>query len=278
METENVSWRGTPGVGDFMMALNAVHYYSWKARKQINLEMHWDHAEDYIHHFEDPETIIERMEYIHNFYHDKEAVNVFHAFESRGKFYYDTSNKRERNRIDKNRWDFESGIYTNPPRKPITDWLFRKDAFKPTVNHKCVIWRPLFNAEPPRTWKRLLTNWDWDIIIEQLARAGLDVVELTYRTPISEALYHISNARIVICYDGMWHYIARNLCVPTMVVSHEGVTKYHTPHCLKVSHHRMQPDNIFELTKKQNIADTLGRAKLLASEYYNNMKVMYDRR
>lgn len=275
MESENVGWRGTPGVGDFMMALNAVHYHSWKTGKVINLEMHWEHSEDHLHHFEDPETIIERMEYIHNFYHDKERVKVFHAFNSRGKFYYDESNKQQRNTPNKKRWDFGSGEWEG--RIPTSDWLFRKDAFKPTVKGKCVIWRPLFNAEKPRTWKRLLTNWDWDVIIEQLARAGLDVVELSYRTPVSEAMYHVSTAEVVICYDGMWHYIARNFCTPTIVISHEGVTKYNTPHCLKVSHHRLQPDNIFQMTRPENIEDTLAKAKASAEAHYDKKTKLYDR-
>ena len=66
MKREKVSWRGTPGVGDFMWALNSCYAYAIRDNVYVDLEMHWEHGEDYYHHFEDPETIIERMEYIPN--------------------------------------------------------------------------------------------------------------------------------------------------------------------------------------------------------------------
>ena len=77
---EYVSWRGTPGVGDFMWALNCVHNYCYTQNKQVTLEFHWEHDEHHLHHFEDPETIIERLEYMHNFYHRKDDVQVKHVY------------------------------------------------------------------------------------------------------------------------------------------------------------------------------------------------------
>ena len=59
--------------------------------------------------------------------------------------------------------------------------------------------------------------------------------ELSYRTPASEAMHLISTSRMVICYDGIWHYVAKNFATTSRGnQSGEGVTKYHTPNALKV--------------------------------------------
>ena len=42
--SELVTWRGTPGVGDFMWALNACHRYAADHDIiKVNLEIHWEH-------------------------------------------------------------------------------------------------------------------------------------------------------------------------------------------------------------------------------------------
>jgi hypothetical protein len=287
---ELITWRGTPGVGDFMWALNCAHHYAYFYNKKVTLEFQWEHSEDYLHHFEDPETIIERLEYLHNFYHRKDDVEVDYVFNAYGRYrdwkYFDDvqpDNRKENsgrsrvivNRRHKNRFWFESGVYNDKPGHtiPKNDWTFR---IKPnTKNRKVVIWRPTFNAEVPRTWKNFLTFEQWESIISSLRSAGLQVVELTYRTPVREAMYHISNCRLVLCYDGMWHYIAKNLQVPMVVVSTEGITKYHTPHAYRISPNLKDEDNIFEWMHK--IPDLLGLPKKSAHAYYNErIKELFD--
>ncbi|MDC0889053.1 hypothetical protein OAS42_00240 [bacterium] len=249
MSRELVTWRGTPGVGDVMWALNCVHLHCAKNKVKVNLEFHWEHGEDHNHHFEDPETIIERCDYLHNFYERQEDVKIIHVFnaDSRYKFWkfdddvvLEPDGSKRIAAIDrrgKNRFYFESDAWNDSDGSSIPDnqWGFRKSAFKKINKKKVVIWRPTFNAEVPRTWKRHLTNAQWDDIISMLRGQGLNVVELTYRTPVREAMYEISTCRQVICYDGMWHYIAKNFARPMAVVSNEGVTKYHTPHAIRMN-------------------------------------------
>lgn len=271
---QKVTWRGTPGVGDFMWALNSCHHYAYHYNTKVNLEMHWDHDEDYLHHFEDPETIIERMHYIHNFYHRKDDVEVTHVFNSRGRYYYSPEDQKKiRN---KNRYWFESGVYGEgiSDRTPITNWLFRRDSMRVPIKNKVVIWRPTFNAEQPRYWKRILTNDDWQGIIEKLRRRGMNITELTYRSPISEALFHISEARLVLCYDGMWHYIAKNFATPTVVVSHEKITRYHTPNAIPASPRESDQNNIYWWM--DNMADMFGHAKKKAIRYKDKMRYIYE--
>ena len=289
--SELVTWRGTPGVGDFMWALNSCHRYAADHNvRKINLELHWEHGEDYLHHFEDPETIIERCNYIHNFYHQQDRVEIHHIFNANGryrdwKYADDVVNENGVNRVKainkpKNRFWFQSGVYDDKTGStaPNNDWIFRKDAFQDYAPNRIVFWRPTWNAEKPRTWKRLFENHDWDHMIEQYTSMGYDMHEISYRTPASEAMYLISTARMIICYDGIWHYVAKNFARPMAVVSGEGVTKYHTPNALRISPDRNTVNDgrhawwwldnrkqLFSITKRKSV-DYEQRMK----KYYGN--------
>lgn len=289
-KTLTIKWRGTIGLGDCMMALNCAHHHAWHTGYKIKLIMHWDHDADYLHHFEEEETIVDRMQYIHKFYLHRDQVSIFHEFNHRGDFYYDPEE------VDilenKNRYEFEDHRYHNVKGKvPPNLWTFdeRLTSAKKYIDmrlitrnmkkKKVVVWRPLHNAEPPRPWKRRLTNDDWDVIITKLRRAGLHVVELTYRTPIREAMFHLQTCRMSLSYDGMYHYVSRNLCLPMAVVSDAAITKYHTPikYCLKLSSSRKNSKNIWDSTAKSNIANFLGDTKKKSivhradlNEFYNH--------
>ena len=288
---EYVTWRGTPGVGDFMWALNSVHNYCYTNNKKVVLEFHWEHDEHHLHHFEDPETIIERLEYIHNFYHRKDDVTVKHVYAQKTRYsdwkFSDDYIKEDDgsvriaaiNRGHKNRFFFESGAYSDRTGSPapLCDWIFREDVVDRTITkNKVVIWRPTFNAETPRTWKRTLTHEEWDDIISSMRQAGLHITELTYRTPVREAFYHLSTCRQVVCYDGMWHYIARNFSVPMIVLSGEGITNYHTPHCIKTDQLEDNPRNIYYWIN--NIPEMLGQSKRKAVDYEQRCRQVYQDR
>lgn len=278
---ELITWRGTPGVGDFMWALNSAHRYCYDYGVKVNLEFQWEHGEDYLHHFEEEETIIERLHYIHNFYARQDDVTITHVFNAKGRYsdwkYANDLKLLENGRLrqvakknneGKNRFWFQSGVYTDKlfEEAPNTSWIFREDAIPKNYNRmKVVIWRPLFNAEIPRMWKNFLTVEQWDDIISMLRRAGLNIVELTYRTPISEVMYHISTCKQILCYDGMWHYIGKNYAKPMIVISNEGITTYHTGHALKASPDINDKNNIFELL--EDIPNMLGKSKKLAVKY-----------
>lgn len=288
---ELITWRGTPGVGDFMWALNCAYNYCWKNNKKVVLEMHWSHDEDHLHHFEEEETIIDRFNYIHNFYHQKENkwVVVKHIFNAQGRYrfwkyeddvVYDLANGMPRQaviaRTDKARFWFESGAYSdaNGAHVPCNDWVFRQGVKQYHNPKKIVIWRPTFNAEQARTWKRGLTNEEWDDIISKLRAEGFSICELTYRTPVSEAFYEISSCRMVLCYDGMWHYIARNMHVPMIVISKDGVTKYHTPHAMAISGLKQDNWNIHWYV--HNMKEFLGQPKVKAVAYEERDKELWQ--
>lgn len=272
-----------------MWALNSCHRYAADHNvRKINLELHWEHGEDYLHHFEDPETIIERCNYIHNFYHQQDRVEIHHIFNADGryrdwKYADDVVNENGVNRVkavnahgQKNRFWFQSGFYNDDRGSPApnNDWIFRQDAFQEYDPKRIVYWRPTWNAEKPRTWKRLFDNNDWEQLIIHFKAMGFEMHELSYRTPASEAMYLISTARMVICYDGIWHYVAKNFARPLAVISGEGVTKYHTPNAL-----RLNPESHYDDRNVwwwlEHTGDLLGHTKNKAVDYENRMKQYY---
>ena len=51
---------------------------------------------------------------------------------------------------------------------PPNDWLFSEEEFV-VPERKIVMWTPHYNREPPRPWKRQLTEDDWYDILQLLA-------------------------------------------------------------------------------------------------------------
>jgi hypothetical protein len=224
-DIERVRWRGTWGVGDFMLALNVCHNYAYRTKKQIHLEMHWETDEGHLETPDDPETIVERMTWIHTKFHRQEDVTVTHVYNS------DLFDSGNTNGIkEKIRFHFGSGAYRNKQCPQEMDWVFKKEEYRNHIKTKKIaIWTPTYNSEPPRKWKRFLTKDDWGCIISSLSAEGWIPVELTYRTPIRDAYKQIQDADYVFCYDGMWHYIAKMFATPIFIPSWEGITGYHCP-------------------------------------------------
>ena len=290
MASELVTWRGTPGVGDFMWALNSCHKYAADHNiSKINLELHWEHGEHHNHHFEDPETIIERCNYIHNFYHQQERVEIHHIFNADGRYKHwkfdddvvlETNGDRRIAAIDnhgfKARFFFESGHYDDTPGSdaPDNDWIFREDAFQDYNPNRIVFWRPTWNAERPRTWKRIFDDSDWDHLIAHFRTLGFDMHELSYRTPVSEAMHLIATSRMVICYDGIWHYVAKNFARPLAVISGEGVTKYHTSNALRLNP-ELPREEMGAWWWIEHIEHLLDQTKRKSVEYEDRMKTYY---
>lgn len=220
---EKVRWRGTWGVGDSMNALNVCHYYARSKGIKVNLEMHWSHDENHLESPKDPETIVQRTDWIHTQYHRQDDVVLTHVFNS------DLFPKGNMNAdVGKLRQIFDSGH--NEPF--ISDWIFKPESFV-KKKKKIVMWTPTYNTQQPRTWKRFLTSDDWYDIIKLLSWEGWILVELTYRTSIQDAFKQIAEADFVVCYDGMWHYIARNFGKPMFIPSWENITNYNTPNATR---------------------------------------------
>jgi hypothetical protein len=216
-----VDWKGTPGVGDILFGLNTVHMLCHlSGRDHLQINVHWDHNSSHLHHYEDPETIVDRCDYLHNFYYNKDAIKINHCFDS----------------YDKELWEIRHRGFQRKagPTKVldgICNWIYDPKYWPDTVDdNKVVFWRPLFNAESPPSWKRSFGTKDWEQIIKTLEDKGYNLVELTYRTPVREAFYHIKTCRFAIYYDGMWQYICKNFMKPVIVLGkNKNILDVHNP-------------------------------------------------
>jgi hypothetical protein len=229
-QTENlvdeIQCKGTPGVGDFMFALNVAHTHAYYLQKKVKLTFNWYWNVREKYHFEDPELTIERLDYIHKYYKDKDSVEIEHV--------YDSEN-----------WKVYHGFYSQPTDKVMRAgyiarmgmsnwWEFDPKHILPNATNKVVFWRDTFNADVVRKWKRLIDHYGWDKMMDNFYNNGYDPVELTYRTPVREAMYHINTAQFIVCYDGLWHYMAKNFHKPLIVLSRSAITRLHTPEALTI--------------------------------------------
>lgn len=245
--------KGTPGVGDFMFALNVAHFRSFVLQNKINLVMEWFHDENFLFHYEDPETIIERFDYIHSFYYkDKSEVQVTHRFNSQNTSIY-----------AKRYWPLPGGIskVKNAPI-PENTWIFKeKQPITFSQNNKIVIWSPMFNAQDPRAFKIPFPVDKWYELKMILEFQGYEVVFIDYRTPIREVFYHISTSLACISYEGMWHYVCKNFNKPHIVLTKDNITRLHTP---KAYIYKVRKAENHELSFFYNFNEKLETAKKLA--------------
>lgn len=260
-ENQVIQGRGTPGFGDACRYLHIAHMYSAMVGAPITLEMHWDHDEDFLFYEEDPETIVERLDYVHQFYLLKDRVNLVHKFNSQtplldAKRIIGAPDTIEVNGL--NRWKFDPRFNQNQTRD----------------QNKVVVWRSAFNAQPARFWKDLYDPYQWnDSIIGPMVNQGYNVVEIDYRTPIREVMYHLYTCGLVICYEGMWHYLAHSMATPMIVIAAGNVTRTHTPNAL---HYGKRHSNILEMLFKEDYSPErnkyeLGIEKLIEETKISNM-------
>ena len=145
-----------------------------------------------------------------------------------------------------NRTDKERG---SPPLH-INSWIFREDLIRyPYKENKIVIWKPFRNATPAPDWKRSFAEHHWTKILDWYLeeKHGFDITEIDYRTPVREAIYHIKTCRAVVGYEGMWHYIARNLLKPSVFLGDSTINICHDPQAIAL--HR--PDGSLEKLFKE---------------------------
>lgn len=221
-------------MGDIMMVLNLAHMRAHMDGVDIHLKLYWEHPKERKFHFEDPELAYERCDYIHKFYKDSDKVTIEHIFgvgdDRFLKEFKIVTDEQFKTRKVKDR----EGIFADYPMCSRL-WLFNEDMVdtSPTRN-KIVIWRPTFNKRLPREWKLVLTHEEWDIVIDKFKSMGYDVVELTYRTPISEAFYHCRTCEYAFFYDGMWHMMTAMMFKPSVVLGSSSIAVYNTINAIPV--------------------------------------------
>ena len=251
-----------------MFAYNVAHLRSHVIEKPVHLEVHWFYPEDYYHHFEDPETLPERAEYLLNFYrNDTTDITIDHKFNSEDwSLYY----KKFIGFEDKYGEVIRGS--NRPSNIKINEWQFR-DIDIPTVDKKITIWHSALNSELPRPFKRTFNLKEWDQVKKILEIQGYSVTFIDYRTPIREVLYHIASCECVICYEGMWHYIAKNLNKPMIVLTKDLITGFHTPAALK---YKVRKADQHQISFFYDIDNKIIEAKSMAEKQRKKLSLLYE--
>ena len=222
----NLLVRGTIGAGDFMFTMCTAAYVANILKTNINVIFYWSHDLDYQHHFEDPESIFEKIDWFHSIIHNNHTLTYEHVINA-------DLEKMFKGKMIKNleRTDIK-GVMQHLP-KGLNSWKFKDHLYTQVIAPKRVcVWRSTFNAETPSTWKTSYTNEDWNRAIETLILKGYRIQEIDYRTPIREAFYILQTSRFVMGYDGMWHYLARMLFKPTVITGDNTIIRTHNPQAM----------------------------------------------
>lgn len=212
---DTIRWKTTVGIGDTMYGMNIAHMRAFVNQKPTTFELHFFHDKDYRYHYEDPESVYERFEYVRKRYMWSDIVNIKVVLDSQDyalyKQFYQGITRRSRSELYRY-WAFDPTIDTTP------------------INRKIVLWRPTTNLrQQVNNDKHILLDWEWQRLIDRLTDFGWDIVEIDYRTPVREAMYHIRTCECCLSYEGMWHYIAKNLFKPHIVISTTTISTWHTP-------------------------------------------------
>ena len=215
--------KGTPGIGDAMYAVNIAYNRSFIYQKKVVLIFKWYHARSFNFHMEDPETIIQKVNYLDKFY-AKDFTNVIikHEFNCTDmQLWYDRHDGFHRRMIKSNKFSIK-----------YTDWHFADWCRKEVIPKKIVMWNQTGNANLPRPYKRPFDREAWTRAKDLMDMQGWDVVEIDYRTPIREAFWHINTCECTVSYEGMWHYVAKNFQKPMIVLTKDLITRHHTPNAM----------------------------------------------
>jgi len=230
LRDNNILVRGTPGTGDFMFTMCTVFYIANLLNTKLNIIFYWNHDQQYEHHFEDPESIFEKIDYVHSICYKNELVTYEHVFDFdvdnlfRGEMLLNLSTPSKKQIGEK-------GKLTMP--KGLNSWKFKPHIMNvPVIPKKITIWRFKFNAVAPPAWKSTYTNKHWDQVVQSLLNQGWSVTEIDYRTPIRESLWHMQRSELLFGYDGMWHYFARMLYKRTVITGNNMIVTSHNPQAL----------------------------------------------
>lgn len=235
--------KGKYGVGDSCWALNIAHNTSKVLSQTITLDCHWNWDRTHKHSIDDTENIIDQFDYIHTFYRNKENVVINHIVNSSKSNMLDSGGRL---------------LYGPDPiykdTRTCNWWKFDPRLRLSKTEKKVVIWRSTFNTDKlPNKEKEILSNDDWKKVIYNLKKSGYSVVELCYRTPIRESMYHINTCSSAIGYAGMWYYFANNWQKPTIIVSNRTLTKTHSPCCMEVG----DKDIVYSITNNYSDCEEL---------------------
>lgn len=200
-----LEWEGTYGYGDVIGALTNAKWQQHIMGEPVKLIVNWYTDRAYYpptqkYHPDDPETVMERFEYI------AERIGTDGIIIEHRDVVY-TGEERDRPKW-KNRWNIREWY--------ATTWEF--DLPVTDEGYIC-IWDGQTNKDNIRQnfstrWKDPLGEVGWHELYVQLDRVGMPYKRVSYRQPIDEVFRTIAGSSWCIGYEGMGQMIAKCMFKP----------------------------------------------------------------
>lgn len=187
-----VKWGTGVGYGDFVTGLGYAHTSAIKYQIPVHIEFHWNHSRDHLFSPLDTETIVQRCDYIHSIMRPLSSVSISHKFNAGNTF-------RFYNQLDE----------FNP-----LHGLWYTDLPYQTNKKHVAIWTTDFNVSFPGRHKDPVHR-KWNDIRSKLSDYVLE--EITYRTPVKEAIEIINRCEFGVGYDGLAHQLFKFMWKPLFV-------------------------------------------------------------
>jgi hypothetical protein len=191
-----IEWRSKEGYGDFITGLGYAHSSVIKYNRPVHINFHWPNSKDHLLSSADKEPIYTRFNHILSWFRPVNNLTITHKFNSIPKYRF-INELEEFNPLH--------GLWY--PNRQLT-----------TESNLVVFWSSKHNLEFPGYHKDPLYD-HWDIVVDQLKELGYNVVEVTYRTPIKEAMNLISRCEFGVGYEGMIHQLYKFMWKPLVVAS-----------------------------------------------------------
>ena len=194
--TFNIEWRSNIGYGDFITGLGYAHSATIKYGRPVHINFHWPNARDKKQSELDPETMYYRFNHILEYMRPVEGLTISHQWQS----------------IPDYRFINELEEFN-----PIHGLWYPKN--EPPVEKKLVVhWSSIYNLTFPGYHKDPIHDY-WGVVIKELKDKGYKVKEVTYRTPVAEAMDLINRCEFGIGYEGMIHQLFKFMWKPLVVAS-----------------------------------------------------------
>lgn len=188
-----IEWRGGIGYGDFVTGLGYASNCTIKYNVDVDFIIHWDHNETYKPNPNDPETILERCQYVYELFCNK-RMSLTQITNSKPNF-------RFINQFHE--FDPVHGMYNLPLEHKNKKYI--------------VMWTSLNNTVPVKKFKDPLSKNDWLMVKDIVKDFGYDVIDIDYRTPIADVIDLCQNSAGGIGYDGSIHQIFKLIQKPIIL-------------------------------------------------------------
>lgn len=192
----NIEWRSQEGYGDFITGLGYAHSSTIKFKQPIHINFHWPNPKDHLLSEKDTESILYRFNYIKSRMREVDGLTIEHTFSSTPP------------------WRFINELEEFNPLHGL--WYPKEELI--TEKGLVVVWSSRHNLTFPGYHKDPVYDW-WDMVMNKLTIDGYNVKEITYRTPVSEAMDWMERCEFGVGYEGMIHQLFKFLWKPTVIAS-----------------------------------------------------------